>query len=219
MLGHPTLQPQIFPGDIFKLHLTAAANIESNRTVSARCILRYPAPGLATPIQEIANNVGVQIYLDFVPVAGSKRCVWRHEGQHRALSPATATSPPATAGWRGWRRNSHLATARPQLLSVHNLTLRVEVHFVRSNRGVREGDIDTFHAIPGPGETHKNASPATWCAPKRRVDPAVLQGLVEHQNPPAVLLRRCGDLSILNLPVRRPDCLPSGQGRSLHRSI
>src|SRR5437016_6823804 len=73
LLRHSSLQPQIFPRNIFKLHIAAAANIESDWTVSARVVFRNPAPRLATPIQEIANDIGVQIDLDIVPVGGSKR--------------------------------------------------------------------------------------------------------------------------------------------------
>ena len=181
------MQAKILPREVFEANLSGALHVEREGPVTARVLFRDASADFAALVQEIADDIGVKVNLDGVPVACAEGGIGRSQRYvGRQWSPAPPATAPAPASCRlgirvRRRRYAHLAAALPHPFPLHDLSLRIERDAVGRNIGVGERNVDALHSGGGLLQTKQDAGAATRGAAEGGIDGDVLIRLVEHQ--------------------------------------
>jgi hypothetical protein len=142
---------------------------------------------LATVIEKGPNDIGIEQYLNLIPIIRAQLAIGRSKRQRHSGNRWVEFARSFRAGWRC---DSFESPTTPQLVPLDNLPLRVDRNAVGWKIRIAQRYIDTFHASGRFFRAQQNPGFARSGAAELGVETNVLVGVVKYQPTPAALFGR-----------------------------
>ena len=223
---------EIASGDVFEVNFAGAADIKSDGTIAALVVGGIAAWEALGSVEDGAEDVGVDMDFEGVPVRFQRRSATAGTGRSTASTATRRSSDrPATTG-RGKTGNrgilesgllgdTILAAGGLETLARGFHALGIELNGVRGKVAVSEGEVDAAHAGSGLLHTHEDAGFAAGGTAEGAKESGILERFIQHQPAPGGGFRGADEFPIFGFPGGLPEGFQTGEGGllALHTAV